>query len=227
MGKLKYVQGRVICQVDLEGKNTHQFADGTKIRLERDYNNFNRRETQPVNGIVISAENIPEGSEILISHNALHDSNRLFNYTPLSGSAQASDIKYYSIPEEDCFAWRDNDGTLKPMKNFEFALRVFKPYVGRISFVSPVLMKDVLYITTGKLKNNVCHTLKSSDYEVIYQELDGREGRLIRLRHSEDSDFNREEITATSHTLTDQVNKGELIIGLEPSKAKTLKEYYG
>lgn len=113
------------------------------------------------------------------------------------------------------------------MKNFEFALRVYKPYSGRIAFITPEIVKDVLYITTGKLKNKVCHTLKASDYTIIYQELNGREGRLIRLRHSEDSSFEREEITAVSHPLTEQVNNGELMIGLEPSKAKTLKEYYG
>ena len=64
---------RVIIKVDLESKNSHTFKDGTKIRLERIYDNFNMRYVKPVNGIVVNAKDIPEGAEILIHHNATHD----------------------------------------------------------------------------------------------------------------------------------------------------------
>ena len=64
--QLKAVDGKVIISVDLEGKNSHTFSDGTKIRLERQYNNLNRRETHPVNAIVIDGEGVKSGSQILI-----------------------------------------------------------------------------------------------------------------------------------------------------------------
>ena len=219
---LKYIQGRVIIKVDLEKKNQTTFSNGTVIRLERQFNNFNRRETEPVQGTVISAEYIPEGSEILISHNALHDSNKIFSY-----KTSSPDIQYFSIPETDCFAWTDTDGTIKPMKNFEFALRVYEPYRGNIAGIKPTLMKEVLFITTGHLANNIVHTLKAADYQVVYQGGNGKEANLIRVRHSESEDFEREEILAISHSLTERYNNGELKIGLTLSDCKTIKEYHG
>lgn len=219
---LKHIEGRVVCSVDLEGKNWHTFADGTKIRLEREYNEFNRRITQPVNGTVISAEHIPEGSEILIHHNALHEVNRVYDYKRLSGEDVASDVKYYSLPETDCFAWRDKDGELKPMKNFAFALRVYEPYKGVLQGILPKIVPNVLYITTGELTGLVCHVLKAADYEIIYQGQSGREERIIRCRYFPDEINEREEIVAISNSLTKKVNDGSLIIGLSVSDAKPL-----
>lgn len=223
MGELKYISGRVIVEVDIEKKNSHKFQDGTEIRLERKYNEFNRRITEPVNATVISAEHIPSGSEILIGHNSLHDTNKIFNFKPLSGEAIASDIKYFSLPEEDCFAWRDENNELQPMKDFCFALRVFKPYKGILEGIEPTEIKNVLYITTGYLNGKVVHTLKASDYEIIYQGLDGREARVIRCRHFQDEDNEKEEIVAISGDLTKQVNSGKLLVGLSKSDCKAIK----
>lgn len=219
---LRHIHERVIIMVDLEKKNQTTFSNGTTIRLERQYNNFNRRETEPVQGTVISAEYIPEGSEILISHNALHDSNKIFSY-----KTHSPDVQYYSIPETDCFAWRDKQGEMQPMANFEFGLRVYKPYTGRISFITPKIINDVLYLTTGHLKGKVVHTLKASDYQVVFQGQNGKEDNLIRIRHSENSNFDREEIQAISKDLTENVNRGTLHIGLTPQDCKPLNEYYG
>lgn len=217
---LKHIEGRVVCSVDLEMKNSHRFSDGTTIRLERQYNNFNKRETEPVNGFVISAENIPIGSEILIHHNSLHDVNRIYNYQALSGAEVSSSTKYYSIPETECFAWRNKDGKLMPMKNFAFALRVFEPYNGILEGIQPKLVKEVLYITTGEMKGLVCHVLKASDYEIVFQGQEGREERIIRCRHFEDEANEREEIVAISNSLTRKVNDGKLLVGLSVSDAK-------
>lgn len=217
---LKYVPNRVIVKVDLQLKNHHTFSDGQVIRLERQFNNFNRRETEPVNAIVISSEHIPTNSEILISHNALHDSNKIFSYP-----SSSSDIQYFSIPEAECFAWRDKGGKLRPMKNFEFGLRVFRPYTGIISNIEPTILKDTLLVTTGKFKGNVVNTLKASDYEIVFQNKKGQEERLIRIRHSDDSDFDREEITCINHELTDQVNNNELLIGYDKNNSKYISEW--
>lgn len=219
---LKHTFGRVIVKVDVEKKNYHTFSDGTKIRRERQFNDFNRRVTQPVQGTVISGEGIPNGSEILVFHNSFHDTNKIFSYKSLS-----PDVQYFSIPEYDCYAWRDENGQMQPMTNFEFGLRVFKPYQGMIIGQPPTQIKDTLLILTGKLKGNVVHTLMASDYEIIYQKEDGREGNLIRVRHSENENFDREEVIAISHSLTDDVIRGTLKIGVTPKDCKTLKEYYG
>ena len=212
---LKWVSGRVIIKVDMEAKNFHTFENGTKIRRERDFNEFNKRITQPVNAFVISAEHIPSGSEILISHVALHDTNKLVSHK----SDNNCDVKYFSIPEVDCFAWRERGGEFKPMKNYEFALRVFKPYNGLIEGIEPEIIKEILYIATGKLKGKICNVLKASDYQIIYQDTDGREGHLIRLRHSEDETFDREEITCVNQELTKEYKQGKLLIGIDSKTA--------
>jgi len=221
---LKHIEGRVIVMVDTQSKNYHTFQSGLKIRRERQFNEFNKRITEPTNATVVSAENIPSGCELLISHNALRDSNRIFDYTPVSGIFEATDIRYYSIPEDECFAWRDEKEELRPMKNFCFAMRVYEPYSGFLVGIEPKRVKDVLYITTGELQNKIVHTLKASDYEIIYQGQDGREERLIRCRHYEDNYNDREEIVAISHVLTEKIFNGELLAGLNTTDAKPITE---
>src|SRR5688500_10528513 len=147
---LQYVQDRVILWVNLEEKNFHTFEGGQKIRLERNWDNLNQRYVQPVNATVISAEGIPEGAEILIGHNSTHPTNQIFNYKNLSGEDIASDIKYFSVPLTECFAWRVGENEWQPLPNFDFALRVFKPYSGLIAGIEPTVCKDTLYATTGK-----------------------------------------------------------------------------
>jgi len=221
MIQLQAVEGKVIISVDLESKNSHTFSDGTKIRLERQYNNLNRRETHPVNATVISGEGMKSGSQILIHPNMTHETYRIYDYAPLSGIIEGSDIKYYSIPEEQCYAWLDGD-TWKPLKNFDFALRVYIPYAGLVDGIEPTLVKDVLYVTTGEFKGKVVHTLKSCDYEIIFQGPNGQEDRLIRFRHFPGQEHEREEVIAVDEYLTEKVNNKKLIIGLSPLKAKTV-----
>jgi hypothetical protein len=221
MIQLQAVEGKVIISVDLESKNSHTFSDGTKIRLERQYNNLNRRETHPVNATVISGEGMKSGSQILIHPNMTHETYRIYDYAPLSGIIEGSDIKYYSIPEEQCYAWFDGD-TWKPLKNFDFALRVYIPYAGLVDGIEPTLVKDVLYVTTGEFNGKVVHTLKSCDYEIIFQGPNGQEDRLIRFRHFPGQEHEREEVIAVDEYLTKKVNNKELIIGLSPLKAKTI-----
>lgn len=221
---LRHTDKRIVIKVDLESKNSHTFEGGETIRIERQYNNLNQRETQPVNATVVSAEYIPSGSEILIHHNCTHEVNRIFDYENLSGESEASSVKYFSIPEGDCYAWRDKDGELKPMKDFIFALRVFEPYTGFLEGIEPKLLKDILYITSdGLLQNKVVHVLKSSDYEIIYQDVNGQEARVIRLRHSDEEDLDREEVSVINHDLTEKVNNGTLYVGLSTSDCQPIK----
>jgi len=221
---LKHTTGRIVIQVDMNYKDSHRFESGEEIKLIRRVDNFDRKHTEPVNAIVISSENIQEGAEILIHHNSLHDSNRLFNHKPLSGSDIAADIKYFSIPELEVYLWRMSGEEWKPVKGFATGLRVFEPYKGVIQGIPPKQLKDILYITSdGDLKGQVVMTLKASDYEVVFQD-EGRERRVIRLRHSDTEDLEREEVQLIHHDFTKKVNKGDLLIGLTPSDAKQLNK---
>lgn len=221
---LKHVEGKVVCAVNLEFKNYHTFSDGTKIRLERQFDNFNRRETHPVNAIVVSGKDIPAGAEILIHPNAPTDSNQIHNFKKLSGRETSSDTKYYSIPEEMCFIWRDGD-EWKPLAPYETAMRIFIPYKGVIAGIEPTKIEDALYCTSGDLKGKAVQTLKACDYEVIYQDVNGKEGRMIRWRPNGCEKTNREpEAIAILESVTKKIKKGEYLVGLSTSDAKPINE---
>lgn len=223
--ELFYVKDRVIVAVSMEGKNYHTFSDGTKIRLERRFDNFDRKYTQPVNATVISAENIPAGAEILIHHNATDETNRITNYNNLSGEDIASDVRYFSVPTADCFAWRDDNEWL-PLPPFDFGLRIFKPYTGALQGIEPELIVNALFITTGYYNRGVMLTLKASDYTIIFQDTNGAEKRLIRIRTDEDEATKREaEVVALDHVLTEKVLNGEYFVGLTKADCKPLNQY--
>ena len=221
--KLKAPTNRVIIKVDLESKNSHTFKDGTKIKLERVYDNFNMRYVKPVNAEVVDAKDIPAGAEILIHHNATHDTYKIFNYQRPTTEA-SSDIQYFSIPIEECFMWREGKGSIwNALNNFVTALRIFKPYKGMLQGIEPEVMNNKLYITSGELKGRAVNTVISSDYEIIYQNDDGTEGRIIRLRYFPDGN-DRNEIIAINDNMTELVESGELLVGYNKSDAKKLKE---
>lgn len=227
MSTLTHVEGKIIVQIDMEYKNSHQFEDGTKIRIERKYDCFDQKHTQPVNGIVISADNIPEGSEIICHHNICHDTNRILNYQQLSGKVEASDIRYFSIREDEAFAWYDEINKMwMPLKGFDFALQVFKPYKGILHNIEPTPIKNCLWVTTGEYANNACITLQASNYRMIFQDRNGREKNIIRFRSEEDLKTQREaEVVCLHHNYTKRVLSGDLHVGLTISDAKPLNEY--
>jgi len=221
--KLKAPSNRVIIKVDLESKNSHTFKDGTKIKLERVYDNFNMRYVKPVNAEVVDAKDIPTGAEILIHHNATHDTYKIFNYQRPTTEA-SSDIQYFSIPIEECFMWREGKGSIwNALNNFVTALRIFKPYKGMLQGIEPEVMNNKLYITSGELKGRAVNTVISSDYEIIYQNDDGTEGRIIRLRYYPDGN-DRNEIIAINDNMTELIENGDLLVGYNKSDAKKLKE---
>jgi hypothetical protein len=148
--KISNTYGRVVCRVDLEQKNYHTFSSGETIRLERDFNNFDRKYTQQVLGEVVSADYIPEGSLLLFNHNSLHPVNEIFNHGILSGEDIASGVKIFSIPEAECYLWKaPGSSTWNPTKGFATGERVFRPYEGIIQNIEPKKIEDVLYVTSG------------------------------------------------------------------------------
>lgn len=224
MQKLIAPLGRVIVSVDLESKNTHQLTKDVTIRLERKFNNLNKRYTEPVNGTVISSHCMPDGVSCLIHHNSCHDVNRIFNYKNLSGNEQASTIKYYSLKEYEVFFYREqNTEEWLPNKGYATALRIFKPYTGILHNIESTQIKDVLWVTNGEYKDKAVKTVKAADYSIVFQESDGREREMIRFRP--DGMENREpEAICILHDLTEQILNGELHIGLTHTDCKTLTE---
>lgn len=207
---LKAVEGRILVKANIENKNYHTLENGQKIRLERQFNNLNRRETEPVNAWVIDGEGIPKGSEILVHHNSIHDTNRVFGY-----KEKSKEVQYFSIPKEECFFWKGEDGKWKAVPPFETALRVYEPYRGIIEGVEPTLIKDTLYVTSGKLKGNVVKTLKACDYEIVFQSSEGREERMIRFRPFGDEKTNREpEAIAILDEYNKRLYSKDLLVGL-------------
>lgn len=217
---LKHIEGRIIVKIDMEGKNYHRFENGTNIRRERKFNNLNFRETSPVNGIVVSAEGIPTGVEILVDYHSVHDSNKILNY-----KNKSKRVNYYSIKKEDCYLWNDGTGW-KPHHPYELALRVFKKYDGVISWMKPEVMPNILYVTTGELKDKIVLTLLGCDYECVFQDTNGREGNRIRFLPFGEPRLNKEEeAICIREDLMKELKEEKLLIGYTLSDCKTLKEY--
>lgn len=222
--KLIHTEGRIVVKVDVDSKNSHTFESGLTIRRERKFNDFNRRVTQPTNCWVISGEGIPKGAELLVEHNAFHETNRINDYKNSFESEESDRVRYFSLETRECYVWRLGAGDWTPIYPHEFALRVIKPYKGILEGIEPEVLKDTLYVTSGDLKGNVVKTLKGCDYELVYQEVTGREGHLICFRPNGDTKRKlEEEAIAILHEETEQVNKGELLVGYSTSDAKTLK----
>jgi hypothetical protein len=220
-----YTEGRIIVKVDTEQKNHFTFSNGTTIRLERDYDNFDRKYTQQVMGVVVSAESIPTDALILFHHNSLHPTYRIYNHSQLSGEEVASGIKLFSIMERDCFFWkRHEEKSWHPTEGFATALRVYQPYVGVIQGVEPKQLKDTLYVTSGEYKGIVVRTVKACDYMIIFRDERGAEERIVRFRPNGIEKEQREpEAIAIMNSLTKKVNKGELYVGLTNTEAAPVK----
>lgn len=214
------ILGRIFISVDMDFKN-HTRINDSDISLKRDVDNFDKRVTRPINGIVINAENIPSGAECLIHHNATHPTYEIFDYKEISGEYISGNERYFSIPVTECYAWRAN-GEWNPCEGFEFGLRIFKPYGGSLSGILPTQIKNKLFITSGELKNKVVITKAACDYEMVYQDKNGKENRLIRIRHFNEPQNIRQEIIAIDTNATKEVENNKLLIGLLSSNCKTL-----
>jgi len=88
----------------------------------------------------------------------------------------------------------------------------------------PNKVKGVLYITSGELKGKVCYCLHATGLPIIFNNEQGVEETIIRLRHFEGEELNeREEVIAISEDLTKKVKKGQLYVGINQSNCKPIK----
>lgn len=226
---VKHVPGRVVVKVDVDGKNWFSFSDGTVIRLERGFDNLDRRYTEQVLGVVVDGEHIPADALILFHHNSLHATYEVHNHSTLSGEELSSGIKIYSILERDCFFWKmSGEQEWNPTKGFEKALRVFKPYEGPIHGIEPTLIKDTLYVLTGEFLGQIVQTVKAADYEITFRNEKGVDEKIIRFRPNGIEEDQREpEAICLMLELTKELNEGKLLVGFTPSDAKKLNGYGG
>lgn len=218
---LVHTEGRIVVKLDMKNKDFHVFESGLKIKRERAFNNFNRRETQPVNCIVISGAGIPKGAELLVEHNAFHETNRINDYKNSFENEASDRVRYFSLERYECYCWRIGSGEWHPIYPYEFALRVFKPYKGMLQGIEPELLKDTLFVTSGNLRGKVVKTLKACDYELVYQDLNGREAHLICFRpNGDDKRKLEEEAIAILWDETKKVLNAELLTGYSLSDFK-------
>lgn len=218
---LVHTEGRVVVKVDIESKNYHTFEDGTRIRRERLFNQFDRRIAQPVNCIVISGAGIPKGAELLVEHNAFHETNRINDYKNSFENEASDRVRYFSLERYECYCWRIGNGEWHPIYPYEFALRVFKPYKGKLEGIEPELLKDTLFVTSGNLRGKVVKTLKASDYCLVFQNEKGTESQLIAFRpNGDDKRKLEEEAIAILWDETKKVLNAELLTGYSLSDFK-------
>mgnify|MGYP003651273728 CR=1 FL=1 len=224
---IKNIPGRIVVKADIEGKNWHKFTHGSKIRIERNYNNLDRKHTQQVLGEVVSADNIPSEAMILFHHNSIHPVNMINNHTQLSGDEIASGIQYYSFVEDECYIWKlYNEKKWNPMTGFGIVLYLFEPYIGPLLGIPPKKIKDILYIANGpRHQGMACHCYKNSGMPIIFINEKGIEETIIRFRSFENYN-DREEILAVNYEITDKINSGEIYVGTNEKDCKPLNQYY-
>ena len=220
------IKGKVLIKVDVEQKNNYTFASGETIRLERDYQNLDKKYTSQSLGEVIDSEYIPKGALILFHHNAVHPVNEIFDCDYLTKEEEKAGFKVITLSENECFLWKlqGKDLTWNPLKNFCTALRVFKPYIGKLQGIEPTLIKNVLYLTSGEYKGKVVITLKATDYQITFRNEKGIDENFIRCRHYEDEYNDREELVGIDNNMTDEVNKGQLLAGITSEDCNIIKK---
>ena len=223
---IKHSEGRIVIKANKEQKNNYTFSNGTVIRLERKYNNLDYSYTQQTLAEVVSAEGVPEGALILFHFNALHDTYKINNHSKLSGEEIAQGIELYSLKEEECYLWKmPGEKEWQPMKNYDIALRAFKPYTGIVPGIEPALIKDTLYVLTGELRGKVVRTLKACDPEIKFRNESGVDETIIRFRPFGNEKEKREpEAIAIDDAATKLVKNGNYLIGLTPTDAKPINE---
>jgi len=198
--------GSVLVEIDIDKKNWHS-VEGTDVmlRLERGVENFNRRETEPVQGIMVSGDidGCSPGDELLLHHNSTHEMHEV------AGVELEYPKKVFSVPISMVYGF-NSSGVWKPTPGFFFGLRVFKLPTGIISH-DPIKIKDTVHVFTGSNKGLVVITLKSCDYEIVFQDR-GREASLIRIRD--------EEVLAVDNESLKKIQKGEYISGVDIKHAQ-------
>lgn len=197
---MQHTKGNVVIKIDLTQKEKYRFLNGTEIIIPRGFD-YNLRLDNPNVAEVLSAENIPTGSLVLIHHNACQDSYKAFELDNI-----------FSIPLDMVFLYFHENKWI-PNKNFVISGRIFQPYKGLLLGIENELVKNRMYIYAGEHAGNVCVTTKNCDYEIVFF-INGRENRVIRTRVRE--------ILGIDEELTAKVKNGEYNVGINSQSSKPL-----
>ncbi len=215
--------GRVVIKCNLSTKEDETLSNGLIIARPRDWDCFDMKIKNCTQAKVVSSDTIEKGTMVLIGHNVIHDTNRIFDYKEVTGS----DVHYYSIPENQIFLKQDENGDWVTLPPFETALKVWKPYTGILHHIPPTFIKDTLFVTSGELKDKAVKTVKSSDYVITYREPStGKTQNIIRFRpFGLEAEHREPEAICVLDDTTEKILNDELIIGIEISDAKTYSQW--
>lgn len=221
---IRSAMNRVVVKMDVEQKSKLEFADGTLLYIEKNFN-FNLREDRCSYALCMYGEGLKEGCGLLLHHNSSHESNEVFDHDLLTEDEKKDGWKIFSVDADMVFCYNNGEGW-EPCKDFLITQRIFKPYLGKMVGIDHQQVKNRMYIVKGfdetdgdkvDLSGKVAVTLPHCDYEVIFHTPDNKEHHLIRSRIRE--------IEALDNGMLRDVKKGKLYVGLNHKDCKTLKEY--
>lgn len=205
---------RILCTVDTDLKNHYQLTEDINIVLERDVEEYNNRVKMPVNGIVVDGEGFDGGEEVLINHNSAHPVNQLFDHN----LNLPPHVQLYSIPAEEVYIYRKSkDDKWLPTRSYLIVDRIWEQYKGILVGIPPKVITNKLFVLEGEPKHKVVATAKWCDYTIIFQEANGREAHLTRMKAPDEY---QDEVLAIEDGLTEKVLNGDLLIGETAEKAR-------
>jgi hypothetical protein len=211
---------RVLIAVDLKYKDRVLLGEsGVVLERPRDYDNLNHRETKISQGWVVNSDYLPIGSEVLVSHNSFHDTNRLFG---LDIEIELLNIGVYAVPKMETYCYKYGSKKWNACEGFLLGMKLFEPYNGIIEGIEPKEIKRTLFVTSDcKLKHKVVDTVNAAVLPIVFNDEDFNEIIINRIRHfPNESDNVREEVLCINQEKTKKVLKGELLIGNNKSDCK-------
>ena len=220
---MRAIGKNVIIKIQVTNKEIYNLAEGVDITISRGYE-FNRRLDYPSYGIIMDAKNIPTGAECLVHHNSTEACYIVpYGNEQLTEQEISDGFKVFSIDVDMCFVYRTDGGEWQPCEEYLITKRIFKKYSGKMVGIEPEVVKNRMFVVKGSdsydgevtdLSGLVLCTLVNCDYEIVYHNKQHKEERIIRTRHRE--------IEAIDYGMTEQVKKGKLMVGLNPSNCETL-----
>lgn len=215
---MKPSKNRLLITINSELKNTYNLTDGVTIVLLRDEMQFDGRIKNAVQGYIYGTT-----TEVLLDHNSHHRVNEVLDHDILlpehTGLYSILKSEIYAYRQDDNndwlpHTWEDDNGE----HGFLLVERVWESYNGLLVGLGPKVMKNRLFVSEGRYKHKVLITENHCDYTIVYQERNGREASLTRMR---DNEF---EIVGVDDELTGKVLSGKLLIGETGTTAKEFNE---
>ena len=222
---MKHLKDKVIVKIGTKQKETLDWVGGTTLKIEKGHD-FNLRQDLASMGFMISSDYIPQGSRVLLHHLSSQISYEVADEDILTDEERKEGYKIFSIPEDNVFCFRlEGETEWQPAKNYLITLRMYQPYLGALVGIDPIRINGRLWVLKGgdlfeeeftDLSGTCCIVTDHSDYEIIFHDTDNKEYRILRTRNRE--------ISAIDHYLTEKVNKGEILLGLNENDCVTLNE---